>query len=331
MRVTEHGNYELVRGTINRAKQRLEGLQNQASTLKKLNAPSDDPVSASKVLETRTDKVNNDQFSLNAKLAETLLNNTDHVLSELSEVVSRAKEIAIGQSSGASSNDDTRVGIAEEVDQLYKHAVAVANTRIGDRYLFGGYRTSKPPVDPEGAYQGDTGQIMVEIAKGVFLSTNLTGIEAFNTNPQGSADARSEAYLQGAQGQNRGPASIESDEDENKAKVENVNVFDEIQKLRIGLLSGNTEGIQSTLERLDGLHSRLVGMRAKVGSRLNGLQGTQQTIERQNITNSQLSSALEDADMVQVVGDMAKEESVYKSALSTSQKLIQPTLLDFLK
>ena len=35
--------------------------------------------------------------------------------------------------------------------------------------------------------------------------------------------------------------------------------------------------------------------------------------------------------MIQVVSDLAKEEAVLRSALSSSQKLIQPTLLDFLK
>ena len=53
--------------------------------------------------------------------------------------------------------------------------------------------------------------------------------------------------------------------------------------------------------------------------------------DRHNLTNAQLSSQLEDADMAQVVSDLAKDEAVFKSALSSSQKLIQPTLLDFLK
>jgi flagellar hook-associated protein 3 FlgL len=54
-------------------------------------------------------------------------------------------------------------------------------------------------------------------------------------------------------------------------------------------------------------------------------------IERHNVTNAQLSSALEDADLAQVVSDMAKEETVFRSSLASAHKLIQPTLLDFLK
>ena len=133
MRVTEGTNYDTIRDSISRSRGRMEGLQHQSATLKKLNTPSDDPVGAAKVLEVRTDKMNNDQFTMNSKLAETFLNNTDHALEELSELVVRAKEIAIGQSSGASANDETRMGVAEEVSQLYQHAVATGNRRIGER------------------------------------------------------------------------------------------------------------------------------------------------------------------------------------------------------
>ncbi len=307
----------------------MEGLQNQHATLKKLNTPSDDPVGASKILEIRTDKMNNDQYQMNAKLAETFLENSDHALAELSDIVVRAKEIAIGQSSGASSNDDTRLGVAEEVTQLFQQAVTAANRRIGDRYLFGGYKTNQPPIDAEGKYQGDDGLMMVEIARDVFLSSNIPGFEAFNTQPR-----KSMAYPpQGMEAAtDRAPAEANgTGQNIAEGQAENVNVFDELQNLRIGLLTGDLDAIRSTLDRFDQMHGKLVSMRAKVGSRIHGLQSTGQSLERHNLTNAHLGSSIEDADMARVVSDLAKEETVFRSSLSTSQKLIQPTLLDFLK
>lgn len=319
MRVTEGTNFNLIRDNIQRSRGRMEKLQGQSATLKKLNTPSDDPVGAAKVLEVRTEKVNNDQYQMNAKMAQTFLNNTDHALAELSEIMVRAKEIALSQSSGASSNDDTRLGISEEVTQLFQQAVSAANRRIGDRYLFGGYKTTKPPVDPEGKYVGDDGQMMVEIGNDVFISVNVPGFEAFNTNPKRTSD------LKGPYMNNRTPAGKDD------AGPENVNVFDELQNLRISLLTGNIDGIRDTLERFDQAHSTLLAMRARVGSRIQGIQSTETSIERHNLTNAALTSQLEDADMAQVVSDLAKEETVFKSSLASSQKLIQPTLLDFLK
>jgi flagellar hook-associated protein 3 FlgL len=339
MRVSDNTNFGLVRETINRTKGRMENLQQQSATLKKVNTPSDDPVGASKILEIRTDKVNNEQFLMNAKLAEAQLNNTESALGELAEIVVRAKEIALQQASGASANDDTRVAVAEEINQLFQSAVGTGNRRIGDRYVFGGYKTDKPPVTIEGKYVGDDGQMMIEVGRDVFISMNIPGHEAFNTNPQverRAADAPSaeSPELQPRVG-NRAPASYTADGragDSGAApQPENVNVFEELQNLRIGLLTSDTDTIRNTLERFDQVHARLNSMRAKIGSRINGLQTMTNSLERQNITSAQLGSHLEDADMAQVVSDLAKEETVFRSALQSSNKLLQPTLMDFLK
>jgi flagellar hook-associated protein 3 FlgL len=130
--------------------------------------------------------------------------------------------------------------------------------------------------------------------------------------------------------QQRAPAS-EQPGVVNESNLESVNVFDELQNLRIGLLTGSLDGIRDTLERFDEAHSRLVATRSKVGSRIQGLQSASDAMERHNISNAQLSSSIEDADMARVVSDLAKEETVFRSALASSQKLIQPTLMDFLK
>lgn len=335
MRVTENTNFDVIRGTINRTKEKMDNLQYQSSTLKKLNTPSDNPIGASKVLEMRTDKVNNDTFQYNAKMAESFLNNSDQALNEMSDLLARCKEIAINQSSGASSSDESRLGVAEEITQLYNQAVSIANRRVGDRYLFGGYKTQKPPIDDDGRFKGDDGQMMVEVAKDVFLSMNVSGIDAFNTQPTRSNDKRRQEGYDAQHQQaaspppQRGPASEIVPND--AAGPENVNAFDEIQNLRIGLLTGDLDSIRNTLERFDSIYGKVVSTRAKIGSRLQGLQNTAHSIERHNLVNAQLTSQIEDADMAQVVSDMAKEETVFRSALASSHKLVQPTLLDFLK
>jgi len=298
----------------------------QAATQKKLNAPGDDPAGAARVLEVRTDKMNNDQFQVNGRMAETFLNHSDHVLSELSEIILRAKEIAISQSSAASATSESRLGVAEEVSQLYQQAIGLANKKIGDRFIFGGFKIDQAPVDSDGRYQGDDGQAMVEISRDVFVGMNVPGIEVFNTNPQGSEDGR---QLYGVSEGNRALTSDGLEIPQNFS--DNSNVFDEIQALRISLLTSDIEGTRNTLDRLDRLYNHVVSTRSKIGSRVNGIQNTFQALERHNLTNSQMSSNIEDADMVQVMSDLNKEETVFRNALSSSRRLIQPTLMDFLK
>jgi flagellar hook-associated protein 3 FlgL len=315
MRVTENTNYDTVRESIRRSKERMEGLQFQSATTKKINQPSDDPIAAAKLLELRTDRVNNEQFQMNVRIAEGFLSNTDHALADLAEIVLRAKEIAINQSSAPSSSEDSRQGVSEEVTQLYQQAVATANRRVGERFIFGGYQTRRPPIEADGTYVGDDGKMMVEIGHDVFVSINVPGLEAFNSHPQELKKEQS-------------PYGLPQEDSEN---LENVNLFDELQNFRIGLMTGDLEAIRNTLERFDLIHSKLIATRSKVGSRLQGIHASSQSIERHNITQALLSSSLEDADMAQVVSDLGKEESIFRSSLASAKRLVQPTLLDFLK
>jgi flagellar hook-associated protein 3 FlgL len=302
----------------------MNKLQEQAASTKRLAAPSDDPVSAGKVLGIRTEKVNNDQFLMNAKLAETFLSNSEQALGEISDLVVRAKEIALGQASGASANPQTRLAVAEEVAQLYNQAVGAANRRIGDRYLFGGFKTIQAPFDQDGQYRGDTGQMMIEISKDVFLGMNVAGSDIFNTRPDIVKTMKPGIGAE-EQGASRSPAEYEM------PAAQNINLFQELQNLRTALLSGDDGAIRDTLENFDQLHAKVTAGRAMLGSRLQGVWSATQSVERQNVTNASLGSALEDADMAQVMSELAREETIFRGALASSQKLIQPTLLDFLK
>ncbi|MFZ9594991.1 MAG: flagellar hook-associated protein FlgL [Bdellovibrionia bacterium] len=321
MRVTDHSNFDMVRDAVQRSRDKMNTLQIQSVSMKKINTPSDDPVGTAKVLEVRTDRMNNDQYQMNSKMAETFLENTDSALAEVSELVLRAKEIALGQSNSATASDHTRLGVAEEVAQIFKQAIAVANRRVGDRYLFGGFKTQKPPIDADGRYHGDRGQMMVEIAKDVFLTMNIPGSEAFNTN----------AKPEWGQDLSRFNSSSEEGVPSTEGSLENVNLFDELQNFRIALLTGNMEMIHDSLDRFDQLYSKIVSTRTKLGSRLQGLASSMSMIDRQNLTNINLSSVLEDADMAHVSTELNKEESIFKNSLMTSKRLIQPSLLDFLR
>ena len=324
MRVSDNTNFGVVRDSIGRSRGRMENLQMEAATLKKVNRPSDDPVGSAKVLEVRTDKVNNEQFQNNAKLAQAYLDNTDHALQDLSEIVMRAKEIAINQSSSASSTPESRYGVTEEVNQLFQRAVATGNRRIGDRYIFGGFKTTSAPIDAEGNYRGDDGQIMVEIGREVFLGVNVPGHEVFNSHPETSLDQK---RMKGpeAPGAERRLAS------EDSRGPQNVNLFQQLKALKTGLLTGDLETVRDSLDAFDELLGKVIATRAKVGSRVQSIEGNLSALDKHTVTNAQLTSSIEDADMTQVVSDLAKEETVFKSSLASSKHLIQPTLLDFLR
>ncbi len=359
MRVSDNTSAGSVHEALKRTKGKLEKLQIQNATQKKMVSPSDDPSATTKLLDIRTQSTVNQQFENNALMAKTRLVMTDTALSELYDILVRAKEIAIGQSSAASASQDSRLGVAQEVAALYKQLIAVANRRVGQHYLFGGFKTLTPPFTPEGQYKGDNGLIQVEVQRGVMVSMNVPGSEVFDVKsyaPEDIARAREnqealtekQSELQkpaGEAGGDRSPASLL---DEGKTSTagagptsttapkfadpkEVINMFHEVDALRVGLLTNDTITIRDTMDRLDELIRGVITQRAKVSSRVAGIDNAVQITQRNDLQNAELATQLEDADYADLWSSLAKEETVLRSSLSAAQKLLQPTLLEYLK
>lgn len=301
LRVTENMNYDLLRDNISKSRERLGNLQRQESTMKKLKQPSDNPTAAIEILELRNEKKRNEQYDLNNYLVEMSLQNLDFLLEDLSSTVMRLKEISLNQSNSMNFSSDLRANMADEVDQLFGSAVAIVNRRFGNRYLMSGYKVETPCVNSNGDYQGDSGQVMIEVSKDVFIPINIPGSSVFNLQSM----------------------------DQNDLKT--VNLFEEIKKLKQALLDGDCDKVRGQLVKFDQLYSKIISVRAQVGSRVQVLHQISQSMDRQRISNAELNSQLEDVDLAQVLSDLNREEVIFKNALASSNKLVQPTLLDFLK
>lgn len=180
MRIADNMNYTQVIGNLNKNRKEASDLQNQAATQKRVTKPSDDPAGTTRVLAARTDLTGIQQYEKSLAQARSFLEFSEQSLQELSEILMRLKELAIGQANEASANGDTRRSVSTEVEQLYQQAMHVANRKIGDRYLFGGYRTQAPPFSSNGEYRGDDGEMMIEVNKGAYIPMNIPGSKVFH-------------------------------------------------------------------------------------------------------------------------------------------------------
>jgi flagellar hook-associated protein 3 FlgL len=351
MRVSNNMNYDQVKGNISKNRSDMADLQNQAATQKRITKPSDDPIGTARSLTLRTEKTGIDQYMKNADLAKGFMNITESSLADLTDLLSRAKELAISQASDPSTNAEGRIATASEVDQIFKDMVAIANRRMGERYIFGGYKTTKSPFDHNGNYKGDSGAIQVEVNKGVYSTINLPGDKLFlgrdsalaqvPDNRRGSTtpnypgvDAPKEESVSV-----RGPASVGLDQDDSKVEKKEdqheppvgENLFNVVKSLSNGLRANDTVAIQDTLERLDSGLEQVVLLRGQIGSRTASLESTQASLMHTKVDDSALLSSIEDADAFEVFTDITKNENTLKATLQTSGKLIQPSLLDFLR
>src|SRR3989344_3905634 len=147
MRVGENSTLNTVKDSLNRSRLRMNELQKQNSTLKRVNSPSDDPVGNAKLMTIRNEELDNKEFERNANLAKTFLNYTDASLEEATNLLVRAKELALGQASSAANGPESRVMVGEEIKNIMHQIAGIANRRLGDRFIFSGYRTSTQPFN----------------------------------------------------------------------------------------------------------------------------------------------------------------------------------------
>lgn len=361
MRVTDRMNFDQVHLNLQKNRSEMAELQNQAATQKRINKPSDDPVASARVLATRSEDRGIQQFVKNIHQARSFLDYTDQSLSEMSDLLVRAKELAIQQSNDAGASRDTREVAGKEMEQAFAQAVQIGNRKLGDRYIFGGFQTTNPPFNRVADYNGDDGELTIMINKDAQVAMNLPGQRVFlgqGVGRDGSLMPRPELPrsaeeipsfrneeqlrhdqiedLNQGEIQMRSPASVPGRstrevDAKQTADQDGVNVFQVLKSFEVALKTNDKEEIQTAIDQLDQGINQVVQARAQVGARSQTLSQTQESLQKTLVDNRALQSQLEDADLFQTVSDITKSDSTLRASLETSGRLVQKSLLDFLR
>jgi flagellar hook-associated protein 3 FlgL len=345
-RVSEGSATASLNYSITKAKQKMEDLQLKGSTLKSMSRPSDNPVSNVEAMQLTSIKKNNNQYIRNAEFANMHLNVTEKALENLTELMVKAKEVAIAQSSDL-YNPDVRKNIANEVIQMRNMALSIANKRLGQRFIFGGYKTLEPPFDRNGDYKGDMGHMTLEVSKDFFVQTNLHGHEVFYTDDgfntptehplnkfpdmQGSPEHTDESKdIREAEALNsRELASLDKAKEDKFHTRENL--FSLLETLSNALENNEPNVIRDLLPKFDSAISRLITMRTRVGSISTSVMSSINTLEADNINNAERRSKIVDADIAELFADISKQQEVLKTTYKSSQGLLNQNLLDFIR
>ncbi len=100
----------------------------------------------------------------------------------------------------------------------------------------------------------------------------------------------------------------------------------------IGYLEiGDTESISTMLGTIDIHMNKMLSLRADIGARTNRMDMISKKIASNSVSFTQMLSDAEDADMSEVIMLLKNAENVYKASLSTGARVIQPSLVDFLR
>lgn len=358
MRVTDKMNQAQVLTNIQKNRTELANLQNQAATMKRVNKPSDDPVAAARILANRTENKNLEQFDKNINHAKMFLESTESALQQIGDTLIRTKELAI-QAANDTNDAYARQMIGSEIEQIYNGLVATSNQRLGERFIFGGHQSLTQPFTPDGQYSGDDGEMKIQSNKGNFVPMNIPGDRIFLgkglgldgmirprwDTPQTIGDLQKYKSEESARVEEnkeleqddievRGPASVGRVQRVGQPMDDGttgVNLFNIVKGLEVALKTNDKRGIQEALEPLDQALNQIHLARAEVGGRMNQLDATSDGNQRNMVDNMATNSVLEDADIFQIMTDLNKTDTTLKATLETSNKLLNMSLLDFLK
>lgn len=341
-RVSENSSTASLKYALNKTKAKVEDLQLKGSTLKQITKPSDNPVSNVEAMALTSSTNDNLQYLKNSDFALLNLSVSEKSIEELTDIIVKAKEIAIAQSSDF-FNADVRKNVANEVQQLYNQALAIANKKVGIKHIFSGTSTLTTPFDGNGKYQGDLGHISLEVSRNFFVPINLTGEEVFySTGDTSKAENPLQNFEQFKESPEvRANRDLASKEEVVETKVDETpelekfksrdNIFSQLQALNSALENNDPQMIQGLLEKFDSSISRLVTLRTRIGSITNSVESSKTSLGSENIDHASRRSALVDADVADLFSDINKQQAILKTTYQASQGLMNQTLMDFLR
>ncbi|MBD66831.1 MAG: flagellar hook-associated protein 3 [Halobacteriovoraceae bacterium] len=358
-RVSEASSFHAIQHAVNKTKSRLEDLQIKGSTLKRVQKPSDDPVGNIDILSIRSKNIDGKQYERNASVAKAQLTFTENAISELTDVLNKAKEIAVAQASNL-FDVNIRRGVAKEVEQLKNQAVSIANRRMGNKYIFAGHKSLTKPFNEAGEYLGDSNQTKIEVQKDYFVPISFNGKDIFYEKeglplPDGDplagsplADFNKKVKIDGDQVEIDESLNTPVNESEN-SNQENFNrtpateaerapelgpartsVFSDLQKLHDALITDNHEIIQDLLPKLDKAVDRLIESRAKIGSILNTVDSAVESVQKQHLLNEEYRTQIEDADLAELFTDLTRQKNVLDATYKASAQLMNKNLMDYI-
>ncbi len=297
MRVT---NSMLVRNVTNNLYnnlERMDKLNRQLSSTKRISLPSDDPAAVARSLSLRAAVADAEQFEANLGDAKAWLVATDSALMGAEDVLRRAKELAVKGSNPLSPEDQQ--AIAFEIDQLIDQMVTIANTNHEGRHIFAGHQTLSKPFSRSGdtiTFQGDAGAIEYRIGPQQNLIVNLDGSSVFGTD-----------------------------------ETETNRVFKALIDIKQHLENGDASQVSKSLGELDAARDNLLKFHSEVGAKMNRVELANLHMSELKVNYKQLQSQNEDADIPGVIMELKTSELVYRAALGAGARVIMPTLMDFLR
>ncbi len=283
---------------IQRSTSNLSKLQEQISTGKKVNRPSDAPAGARRILNLQSEGFRLDQYASNVQTATQSLNFSSSTLQNTANILQRIQELTM-QGVNDTIDSDGRNIIASEINQLVESILQTANSTRSGRYIFAGTETKTVPFETTRnsngdisaiTYKGNREKIEYQIGPSTTVQVNQTGDEIF-------IDSR---------------------------------LFDTIIKIRDNLADGTVSFARNELDNLNNAHNSVLNSIAKAGGVANTLELTGNRITDTKLSLNEVLATTESADIAELVLKLTEQENIYQASLASGSMILRTSILNYL-
>ena len=265
---------------------------------KKISRPSDDPVIAMKGMNYRAQLIEVEQFQRNTGEVNNWMDNSDSALDQATKAMHRLRDLAL-KAGNAAYGDEELFSIKAEAEQIKADLIDIANTNVNGKYIFNGTDTDTKPLtfDEDGelnAIDQNDNPVIIEVAKGTKIQANVDATDVFG-----------EALFAG------------------------IDAF--LDLLAGDDVPGDKIDVGQALETIDQNTGNIINARADLGARMNRLELVESRLAEQEVIATKTMSDNENIHYEVAITNLLTQESLHQAALSAGSRVIQPSLIDFLR
>lgn len=273
-------------------------VQEQLSSGKRVNRPSDDPFATHRAVSSRGAVMVLEQYAKNVSEVKGWVSTADYALSNVTDALREVRTLAVQAANGYLTATD-RENIALRVDEFRDTVMQLSKQQYAGRYVFSGTLTGEAPFEWTGTgaiYNGNSEHIRINIGPGSDLVVNVTGEEAFT---------------------GIGPTGTD--------------VFTLLYDLAQAIRAGDHEAVGGALlGAIDDAMDKVVEKQGVVGSAANRLERMESLLSQLTEREKSLLSEAEDVDLAEAAMNLNLKESAYRASLAACARVILPSLLDYL-
>ncbi len=284
----------------------LATTQEQLSTGLKVNRPSDAPDKASLLTNLISQIERQSSYQNTLKTIDTRLEAQHTALTNVSDELTRLKELAVQAANDTLSAAD-RESVAIEMKGIRDQILSLANSQdANSNYIFSGSRVQTAPFGKDATgrvvYLGDQSRMVVGVGDSRRMSMNMPGSDAFKSVVRTSS----------------------------KGEPEGIDFFQAVDDVVNAVDTNNYSFIQRGINEIDGMQQNISDATAQVGSNMNVVDSQNAVLDEVKLRLQSTLSDIQDLDYTAAITKMNKDQLALQAAQSSFAKLAQESLFKYL-